>query len=135
MNDQLIALDTGHLGWWDDKEEDYRVKVDRLLDQVEQDKHPLLLLGDFNVPDQKKDEGYDYLLSKGLYNTHQLARERIGENTIIADIAGWDGNKQGLKIDYIFANRHADISKSRIVFNGIDGPIISDHFGVEVFLN
>ena len=134
INDQLISLYTCHLGWWDDAEEDYRVKVDRLLDRVEQNNQPLLLLGDFNVPDHVKNEGYDYLLSKGLYDTHQLAHEQIGEHTMIGDIAGWDGNQQGLKIDYIFANWQADVSKSRIVFNGIDGPIISDHFGVEVFL-
>jgi len=135
INDQLMSLYTCHLGWWDDEEENYRVKVDRLFDQVEKGQHPLLLLGDFNAPDHIKDEGYDYLLSKGLYDTHQLADVRIGEHTMIGDIAGWDGNQQGLKIDYIFANWQADVSKSRIVFNGIDGPIISDHFGVEVFLN
>jgi len=135
INGQSISLYSCHLGWWDDKDEDYQTKVDRLLKRVDQDHQSLLLLGDFNVPDHIKDEGYDYLLSKGLYDTHQLAHERIGENTIIGDIAGWDGNKQGLKIDYIFTNWEADVRKSKIVCNGIDSPIISDHFGVEVFLN
>lgn len=135
INDQSISLYTCHLGWWDDEDESYTSKVNRLMKKAETDRHPLILLGDFNVADHIKNEGYDYLLSKGLYDTHQLADKRVGESTIIGDIAGWDGNKRSLKIDYIFANWKADVKESRIVFNNIDGPIISDHFGVEIILN
>lgn len=131
---QSFALYSCHLGWWDDVEENYQTKVDRLMEKAEIDNHPLLLLGDFNVADHIKNEGYDYLRSKGLYDTHQLANKQIGENTIIGNIAGWAGNKKGLKIDYIFANWRADVEESRIVFNGKDGPIISDHFGVAITL-
>lgn len=135
IDGQSLSLYTCHLGWWDDKDEDYKIKVDRLLKVAEKDQHPLLLLGDFNVADHIKGEGYDYLLSKGLYDTHQLADKQFGESTIIGDIAGWDGNKRDLKIDYIFANWQADVKESRIVFNGVNGPVISDHFGIEVLLN
>src|SRR5690625_2594746 len=134
INGQPISLYTCHLGWWDDQDEDYQTKVDRLIKKAEIDNHPLLLLGDFNVADHIKNEGYDYLLSKGLYDTHQLADQQFGESTIIGYIAGWAGNKKDLKIDYIFANWQADVKESRIVFNGIDGPVISDHFGVAVIL-
>lgn len=135
INGQSLSLYTCHLGWWDDKDENFQTKVDRLLEKAEIDNHPLLLLGDFNVADHIKNEGYDYLRSKGLYDTHQLADQKFGESTIIGDIDGWDGNKKNLKVDYIFANWPADVKESRIVLNGIDGPVISDHFGIEIILN
>jgi maltose 6'-phosphate phosphatase len=134
VNGQPLSIYTCHLGWWEDKDEDYKAKVDRLMKKSEADHQPVLLLGDFNVADHIKNEGYDYLLGKGLYDTHQLADHQFGESTITGDIAGWAGNKNDLKIDFIFANWQADVKESRIVFNGIDGPVISDHFGIEVIL-
>ncbi|CAM4052400.1 endonuclease/exonuclease/phosphatase family protein [Lederbergia lenta] len=134
LNKQMISLYSCHLGWWEDKEESYTRQVDNLLKKAE--KHEkFLLLGDFNAASNKKNEGYDYLLSKGLYDTHVLAHEKSGEFTIQGDIAGWDGNKAGLKIDYIFANWQAGVRHSHIIFDGNNEPIISDHYGIELELS
>ena len=53
-----------------------------------------------------------------------------GENTIEADIDGWEGNKDALRIDFIFATKNFVPQTSRVVFDGEKMPAISDHFGV-----
>ena len=134
INDQPLSLYSCHLGWWDDEDESYKSQIDRLIDRAASGDR-FLLLGDFNVADYIKGEGHDYILNKGLYDTHALAIEKTGDITIEGDIAGWDGNKQGLKIDYIFANWQANVKRSEIIFNGKNEPIISDHFGIEIELD
>lgn len=135
INGQSISLYTCHLGWWDDPAENYQTKVDHLIERTNTGDHPLLLLGDFNAPDNVKNEGYDYLLSKGLYDTHTRADQRYGKSTIAGNIDGWAHNESQLKVDHIFANWKADVKESRIVFDGVHEPIISDHFGIEITLN
>lgn len=135
INGQSLSLYTCHLGWWDDEAESYPRKVDRLINRAEASGQPFILLGDFNAPDMARNEGYDYLLSKGLYDTHQLARNKSGDHTIVGDIAGWDGNKSNLKVDYIFTSWQADITESHIIFDDQNKSIISDHYGVEIELN
>lgn len=131
VNNHSISLYSCHLGWWRDLDESYTHQVDQLLLKASvNDK--FILLGDFNAPDHILQEGYSYLLSKGLYDTHQLADTKSGNITIQGDIAGWDENKAGLKIDYIFTNWDANVKHSNIIFNGENESIISDHFGIEI---
>ncbi|WP_299093107.1 endonuclease/exonuclease/phosphatase family protein [uncultured Metabacillus sp.] len=133
-NNELISFYSCHLGWWRDEEEPFQSQVDSLLSQVQKDRK-FYLMGDFNNPANVKNEGYDYLLNKGLYDTYQLANIKDNGITVKGKIAGWDVNKQDLRIDYIFTNMPIAVNKSTVIFNGENKPVISDHFGVEVVIN
>ncbi|SDI59141.1 endonuclease/exonuclease/phosphatase family protein [Alteribacillus bidgolensis] len=129
VNGSPFSFYSCHLGWWGDKEEPYEQQVERLIKGVNH-QHPFVLLGDFNAADTFKEEGYDYVIKQGLFDTH-LHRNDV---TIKGNIAGWEENVEGLKIDHIFTSWKPVVSHSRIICNGKNEPIISDHFGVDVQL-
>lgn len=131
---ESIAFYSCHLGWWEDEEEPFKEQIDVLCDKVEKNEK-YFLMGDFNNPAEIRDEGYDYMLSKGLYDTYELAAEKDTGKTVTGKLAGWEENKQDLRIDYIFSNTPVNVKKSKVIFNGINKPIISDHFGVEVIID
>ncbi|RXJ04364.1 endonuclease [Anaerobacillus alkaliphilus] len=130
-NGKAISFYTCHLGWWDDKDEPFKDQIDRLMEHVPHDE-AYFLLGDFNNDASKGNEGYDYLLQKGLVDTFEMATEKDKGTTVSGNIAGWSKNKQDLRIDYIFTNQEIPVSRSNVIFNGDNKPVISDHFGVEL---
>jgi maltose 6'-phosphate phosphatase len=130
-NNELVSFYSCHLGWWGDEEEPFKKQVDTLSEFVQEDE-TFFLMGDFNNDANVKGEGYEYLLSQGLYDTYQLAKEKDSGTTVEGKIAGWDGNKKDLRIDYIFTNKPISVNKSTIIFNGFNKPVISDHFGLEI---
>ncbi|MFC0472050.1 endonuclease/exonuclease/phosphatase family protein [Halalkalibacter kiskunsagensis] len=130
-NDKPISFYSCHLGWWNDEEESYTKQVDALYSYVQKDER-FFLMGDFNNDANIKEEGYDYLLSKSLIDTYQLAEEKDIGTTVEGKIAGWDKNKQDLRIDYIFINENIGVKKSNVIFNGVNKPVVSDHFGLEI---
>lgn len=90
----------------------------------------IVVMGDFNNP--ANTEGYNAVMSGplGLRDTYADASVKKGENTIKADIDGWEGNKDALRIDFIFATSDFAAKESEVVFDGTRTPVISDHFGV-----
>lgn len=132
--DKPLSFYSCHLGWWNDEEEPYQDQVDALWERVQREER-FFLMGDFNSPAHVENEGYQYLLSKGLYDTYELAEEKDSGTTVMGKIAGWRENNQGLRIDYIFASEKLSIKQSNILFNGLNGPVISDHFGLEIELH
>lgn len=119
-----------HFGWWHDEEEPVKHQLDELLRRVEHDDHALLL-GDFNNDAFIRGEGYDYLMENGLQDLFHLATEREGDATVQGKIAGWDENKKSLRIDLMLTNAPIHVSRHAVVFDGENGPIVSDHAGVE----
>ncbi len=106
-------------------------QVDTLLAHVHKD-NPFFLLGDFNNDAHRRNEGYDYLLSQGLYDTYTLSNKKDSGITVKGNIAGWDDNERALRLDLILSSHAQDIQSSTVVFNGIHYPVVSDHFGVSV---
>ncbi|PEA84382.1 endonuclease/exonuclease/phosphatase family protein [Bacillus pseudomycoides] len=129
-----ITFYSCHLGWWNDEEESFQRQVDCLIKHVNENELSILM-GDFNNNARLQGEGYDYLMQKGLYDTYELAFEKDEGTTVQGKIAGWDENKQNLRIDLILSNKPKTVISSKVIFNGINRNIISDHFGVEVQLN
>ncbi|MCX2827769.1 endonuclease/exonuclease/phosphatase family protein [Bacillus pseudomycoides] len=123
-----------HLGWWNDEEETFQGQVDCLTQHVNENELSILM-GDFNNNARLQGEGYDYLMQKGLYDTYELAFKKDEGTTVQGKIAGWDENKQNLRIDLILSNKPKTVISSKVIFNGINRNIISDHFGVEVQLD
>lgn len=58
----------------------------------------------------------------------------FGDHSIVADIDGWQGNKEALKVDHVFTSKDFIIRSSKITFEGGDAPVVSDHYGLEVTL-
>lgn len=98
---------------------------------------PLLLMGDFNNPASVAQTGYDLVLTSQLHlqDSFLAANKRSGEHTVEKAIDGWGENQEKLRIDYIFASQELAISNYRIIFDGKQTPVISDHFGVAVTVN
>ena len=128
LDGQSITVASCHLSWWDKGLQEEWAKFESELLQVET---PLVLMGDFNNPVDY--EGYQHILQSplALQDSHKVADQTIGAATVEGDIAGWAGNKDALKIDYIFTSKDFNIEKSAVVFDGQRGPVVSDHFGLE----
>lgn len=122
----------GHFGWWHD-EDSFKRQWDKSLAVLEKlEGQPVFLMGDFNNAAHIEGEGYSYVTQSGWYDCYEMAKEKDEGNTVVKAIAGWEKNKQKLRIDYIFSNRKSAVKSSRVVLNGKESPIVSDHFGVAV---
>lgn len=131
-----IQTETGwyfslHLGWWHDDHDPFIDQWKRCSTVFEQLEGPVFLLGDFNNPASRKQEGYE-MVTQNWFDTYQLAEQKDKGFTVAEAIDGWTENQGGLRIDYIFVNHPIKTSSSNVIFNGDNEPIISDHFGVSV---
>ncbi len=119
-----------HMGWWDDLEEPFSRQFDRLNNYLSNFNDTIFLMGDFNSPADEKDKGYDMVLSRGWYDTYSLAKDKDSGFTVTGKIAGWEENRDSKRIDYIFTNTKINVKSSKVIFNGKNEEIISDHSGV-----
>ncbi len=121
-----------HLGWWDDTEEPFAAQWRRLNAHMRK-RERAFLMGDFNSPSEKHGEGYDLVMSDGWTDTHMIARQQSGRVTIPHAVAGWTDralSDGGARVDYIFCNFPCVPLSSRVIFDGRDTPIVSDHYGL-----
>lgn len=139
---------TVHMGWWDDEEEPFQEQWDRLQDalaeRLEPGKPPVWLMGDFNSRDDVRGQGYDYVKSRGWKDTYVLAEKKDSGKTVEAAIDGWkerkdaggredgEGSIPGMRIDYIWCSQEEKIRESKVICNGREYPVVSDHSGVLV---
>ena len=128
VDGRLVTVASCHLSWWDKGFQEEWVQVEKELLQRDM---PLVLMGDFNNPVGY--EGYRHILKSplALQDSHVVAATVIGTATVEGDIAGWAGNKDALKIDYIFTSKDFNVKKSAVVFDGKATPVVSDHFVLE----
>ncbi|GAA0078210.1 endonuclease/exonuclease/phosphatase family protein [Clostridium sp. CTA-5] len=131
---QEVDFYSCHLGWWNDDEEPFENQVKNLIKTVDNNRLTFFM-GDFNNNAFIKGEGYDYLLNSGLIDTFNLAKEVSSSVTVKGKIDGWDENKEKLRLDLILSNKLVEVKTSKVIFNGINEDVISDHYGVEVNLN
>ena len=132
INNKNMNFFTCHLGWWNDEEESFENQVDNLINKID---GLSFVMGDFNNDAFIRNEGYDYLLSKGLIDTYNIAFEKDTGITVNGEIAGWEGKKESKRLDIIFTNTNFNVKKSRVIFNDINKKVISDHYGVEVYID
>ena len=128
---------TTHMGWWQDPEEPFPLHWQNTishLDGVED----VVIAGDFNSPAEVRGEGYDLVAGSGFHDVYDLAMVKIGSVTVPTDegsIDGWHDiahPKNGMRIDQIWTRKPHAVSEYRVLFDGIDSPVVSDHFGVLV---
>lgn len=118
-----------HTGWWADA---FREQWEALEQGVSEKRRtaPVWLLGDLNAPPHVKGESYDLIQSSGWADTYALAEERDDGITMRGPIDGWEDQRDGLRIDYILCSEAVSVASSQVVFNGVNGPVVSDHFGI-----
>lgn len=122
---------TVHMGWWNDEEEPFIKQWERLSSHL-QERPNVWLMGDFNSRADIRNEGYDCISSSGWIDTYSIAKEKDDGFTVTKKIDGWNDSTEQMRIDYIWSSRVVPIKSSRVIFNDINGDVISDHFGVIV---
>lgn len=126
-----------HMGWWDDREEPFLQQWETLNGYLEKRRRngTVWLMGDFNAPDIFLNQSYTCIRTAGWFDTHREAAKKESDFTVSGRIDGWrdrlpDENVKGLRLDYIFCSTKKEILSSRILFDGKNGPVVSDHFGL-----
>lgn len=128
---KIIDFYSCHLGWWTDEDEPFKTQADNLYQKINPCRLTFIM-GDFNNNAFIRDEGYDYVKSLGILDTYDLAKEKDSGITVKGKIAGWEKNKQDLRLDLIMTNKPVNVLYSKVIFNGQYKEIVSDHYGVEV---
>lgn len=133
-NQEILDIYSCHLGWWDDQDEPFKYQANKLCEFISS-KTKSIIAGDFNSNANTLESGYEYLLSKGLKDTYNIACDKDNGITVKGTIDGWEKNKHDLRLDIIFTNFDAKVNSSKIIFNSLNKEIISDHYGVEIDLD
>ncbi len=134
---------TVHMGWWDDEEEPFISQWSRLeehLHHKKQNAEPVWLLGDFNSSAKVRNQGYDLVRMSDWRDTYTDAMNKDSGITVGTVIDGWreraseltSEKTPGMRLDYIFTTRPVNVDSSRVICNGVNYPVVSDHYGVMV---
>lgn len=128
-NSRAVTVASLHLSWFGKGFEGEWALLEKALLQQKQ---PLLLMGDFNNPTNQS--GYQEIIASPLTLTdsHQVSETVRGVHTILADIDGWDGNQEALKVDHAFLTQEWSVRSSQVIFDGEKGQVLSDHYGLEI---
>lgn len=131
---------TVHMGWWQDEEEPFLSQWDifnSFLSHKRTDS-TCWLMGDFNSPAEVRGQGYDCITHSFWYDTYLLADKKDDGITVEGVIDGWKeyisdpDSTKGMRIDHIWCSKPLPVQSSKVMFNGENGPVISDHFGVMI---
>lgn len=130
---------SAHYSWWfnDEKDKLFQYEWNKTLDLIASDeKENVMVMGDFNNDPSIENEGYDLIKKTApfLFDAFQAADSKIGEATVESEIDGWEGHQEHKRIDYVFVGKDVQVNRYRVVFDGKEEPVISDHFGVEVLI-
>ena len=130
------------MGWWDEKAERFLDQWKKLNGCIASKRMcgQVWLLGDFNAPDVVPGESYEHITASGWVDTYRIARCRDSGITVPGIIDGWQEKlagkeMKGMRLDYIWCGHKQEIHTSRVMFNGVNEPVVSDHFGVLVETN
>lgn len=122
-----------HMGWWNDEEEPFKNQWDEIEKMLKEKNGHVWVMGDFNSPAQVRGEGYDYVKSFGWKDSYVCAAKKDCGNTVEKVIDGWKAeevNKEGMRIDMIWSRQTENVKSSRVICDGRDYPVVSDHYGV-----
>lgn len=125
-----------HFGWWDDEEEPFVLQWENTAAQMPPCGQ-IFLMGDFNNPAEIRGEGYDLIEKDGWHDSYLLAEQKDSGWTVCAAIDGWRNQhvpEQGMRIDQIWCRQPVAVRRSRVLFNQVGSPVVSDHFGVMIEL-
>lgn len=133
INGENIDFYSCHTGWWSDNVEPFKYQADKLLENID-DERLSFIMGDFNNNAFIRNQGYDYLINKGLIDTYKVASKNDDGITVKGEIAGWEAQIEDKRLDLILSSKEVRVIESNVIFNGTNKNIISDHYGVEAFI-
>ncbi|MBQ8092875.1 MAG: endonuclease/exonuclease/phosphatase family protein [Clostridia bacterium] len=120
-----------HMGWWSDINDPFTTQWKNAEKIIASHSGSAWLLGDFNSPANRRNEGYDLICQSGFEDCFKRAEQRDDGLTVPGHIDGWrKGTAEAMRLDMIFARQPGRTVSSRKVFDGNNRRIISDHFGV-----
>lgn len=131
---QIIEFYTCHMNLPTNQEEKMADNIQTILKRSQTD-NLKILMGDFNTDAINSPEDYKMILSQGLYDTYTMAKEKDSGITVGGNIDGWSKSKEEKRIDYILSNKEIKVKSSKVIFNGKNHPVVSDHYGLEVILD
>ncbi len=134
IGEHTYTIVNTHLSWWFRDSVYYFKNEWNKLASYLPSSSDLIVVGDFNNDAAERQTGYDYILSQTpfLKDSYTAAHEVNGNYTMAGNIDGWSGTNSGKRIDYVFTHKNLIPKKHRVVFDGENGPVVSDHYGVEV---
>lgn len=122
-----------HFSWWgkDHQEAAFQYEWQQFLKQLSATGG--FLMGDFNNP--ADGPGYQLITNTAaVTDSFIVARQKNGEHTVLKAIDGWENSQEKLRIDYIWVPETITVEHYQVLFDGIETPIVSDHFGIEVLV-
>lgn len=125
-----------HMGWWNDEEEPFQSQWERInlcMQEHIKDNANVWLMGDFNTPSDAENEGYELIKKSNWFDSYELALEKDDGVTVEEIIDGWHEKnecKKRMRIDYIWCSKDIEIKSSKVVFNGNNEMVVSDHYGI-----
>lgn len=123
-----------HYGWWNDEEEPFQGQWEKTNSHMNK-REKVWLMGDFNSPAEVRKEGYDQIMDSGWHDSFLFAKDQDDGITVGTVIDGWKekiSGTDGMRIDQIWSKHKVDIKRSRVIFNGKNYPVVSDHYGVMI---
>ncbi|AMB92734.1 hypothetical protein AWM71_05335 [Aerococcus christensenii] len=125
-----------HYSWWskEEREDGFQREWRRTLEVSDHFVGPSLLLGDCNAPTHRRGESYDLLLKSRLKDSYYLAKKKRGKVTTLSGIAGWAQETPPQRIDHVFVTSPFQVEDYRVMFDGKEESVVSDHYGVSVSL-
>lgn len=120
-----------HASWWSDPDEPFKAQWPA-IQKAFQGETPAFLMGDFNGDASVRNETYDLVAESGWLDTFVHAKDKDAGWTIEGTIDGWKHQEAvpNRRIDQIWMNHNRPVLSSRVIFNGKNEPVLSDHFGV-----
>lgn len=126
-----------HMSWWNDPDEPFIHQWETLKKALETKKdEKVFLMGDFNGDAAIRNENYDAISQDAFFDTYVLAAIKDDGFTVSGVIDGWRDQKEvpARRIDQIWTNQNLEVRTSKVIFNGNNYPVISDHFGIVIEL-
>lgn len=123
-----------HFGWWNDPDEPFQNQWARTSQHM-LCHSKVWLMGDFNSPAEVRDEGYDMIVRDCWHDSYMLAEHKDSGITVGHVIDGWRDkihSGAGMRIDHIWCSEKTDVKSSEVLFNRINYPVVSDHYGVMI---
>lgn len=121
-----------HYGWWDDDDSFFNQWLNT-LEKIRKYKS-VWLMGDFNNPAEIEKEGYNLIEKSGFYDSFLKAEVKDNGITVDRIIDGWrdriKNSTDGMRIDQIWSSKPIKIKSHRVIFDGKNYPVISDHYGI-----
>ncbi len=130
-NTEHLIVGSCHFSWWQSDGSGFKYEWEQLQLNDKLSDKGIILMGDFNAPAHIRQQSYD-LATRSLNDAYLQAKEVSGNATVPSGIDGWKDTTCEQRIDLVLLSNEFDVRRYQSVLDGSHGPIVSDHYGVQV---